>query len=195
LHYANEPKLTGLLRTGLATWVGGASRRRQGRALGRGGVGGGPFEFRRLPAMRCSGEGPRSKAVGWWARFEVMGRKKLTRRMSSTMRCGRPEGNGGGGGGIRGGGRQLTVRCSGCGRGGRRGTGAVCLRWLSDGEQGGAVAMRGGGGRRGRARGVDALYSRQRQWSRRRKRWAARRWVARLRARCRGSGKAAAAAI
>jgi hypothetical protein len=28
--------------------------------------------------MRCSGEGPRSKAVGWWIIFGATGRKKLT---------------------------------------------------------------------------------------------------------------------
>jgi hypothetical protein len=29
--------------------------------------------------MRCSGEGPGSKAVGWWTSFGAVGRKKLTR--------------------------------------------------------------------------------------------------------------------
>jgi hypothetical protein len=48
--------------------------------------------------MRCSGEGLGSKAVGWWTHFGAVGRKKLTRRTSSLMRCGRPEGNSGGGG-------------------------------------------------------------------------------------------------
>jgi hypothetical protein len=44
---------------------------------------------------RCSGEGPGSKAVGWWTNFWAAGRKKLT---GSTVMCSRPEGNGGGGG-------------------------------------------------------------------------------------------------
>jgi hypothetical protein len=61
---------------------------RQGRALGHGGAGGGPAGFWRRPAMRCSGEGPGSKAVGWWTRFGAAGRKKLTGRMSSIVRCG-----------------------------------------------------------------------------------------------------------
>jgi hypothetical protein len=30
------------------------------------------------PVTRCSGEGPGSKAVGWWTSFGVAGRKKLT---------------------------------------------------------------------------------------------------------------------
>jgi hypothetical protein len=30
--------------------------------------------------MRCSGEGPRSKVVGWWTSFGAAGRKKLTRK-------------------------------------------------------------------------------------------------------------------
>jgi hypothetical protein len=55
-----------------------------------------PGRIPAVPAMRCSGEGPGSKAVGWWTSFGVAGRKKLTRRMSSA-RCGRPEGNDSGG--------------------------------------------------------------------------------------------------
>jgi hypothetical protein len=31
-----------------------------------------------MPVMRCSGEGPGSKAVGWWTSFGVAGRKKIT---------------------------------------------------------------------------------------------------------------------
>jgi hypothetical protein len=54
------------------------------------------------------------------------------------------------GGGVRGwwsaahgAGRSYTaVRCSGCGRGGRRGARVDCPRWLSDGEQGGAWAVK-----------------------------------------------------
>jgi hypothetical protein len=59
-----------------------------------------PGRILAVPVMRCSGEGPGSKAVGWWTSFGAAGRKKLTRR-SSSVRCGRLEGNGGGGG-IRG---------------------------------------------------------------------------------------------
>jgi hypothetical protein len=66
LHCANGPKLAGLLWTGPATWAGGPSQRRQERALGHGSAGGGPVGFRRRPVTRCSGEGPGSKAVGWW---------------------------------------------------------------------------------------------------------------------------------
>jgi hypothetical protein len=50
---------------------------RQGRALGHSGTGGGPAGFRRRPTMRCSGEGPGSKAVGWWTHFGAAGRKSL----------------------------------------------------------------------------------------------------------------------
>jgi hypothetical protein len=35
-----------------------------------------------------------------------------------------------------------TARCSGCGRGDRRGARARCLWWLSDGEQGGAGVVK-----------------------------------------------------
>jgi hypothetical protein len=59
-------------------------------------VDGGLAEFRRGPTMRCSEEGPGSKAVGWWTSFGAAGRKKLTKRMSSAVMCGRLEGNGGG---------------------------------------------------------------------------------------------------
>jgi hypothetical protein len=31
-----------------------------------------------VPVTRCSGEGPGSKAVGWWTNFGVAGWKKLT---------------------------------------------------------------------------------------------------------------------
>jgi hypothetical protein len=44
---------------------------------------------------------------------------------------------------ARGAGRLYTAaRCSGCGRGGQSGAGMGCPRWLSDGEQGGARAMK-----------------------------------------------------
>jgi hypothetical protein len=141
LHCANGPKLVGLLRTGRATWAGGPSQRRQGRALGHGSAGGGLARFRWRPATRCSGEGSGSKAVGWWTHFGATGRKKLTGRMSSTVRCGRSEGNGGGGrrpgwwSVAHGAGRSYSaVRCPGCGRGGRRGAGAGCPWRLSEGE-------------------------------------------------------------
>jgi hypothetical protein len=132
---------------------------RQGRALGHDGAGGSPAEFRRCPAMRCSREGPRSKAVGWWNHFGVTGRKKLTRRMSSTVRCGRSEGNGGWGDVRRwwstahGAGRLYTAtRCSGRGRiGQRRPERAVHggLAVVGTAEQWGA---KGGGERKGAPR-------------------------------------------
>jgi hypothetical protein len=40
------------------------------------------------------------------------------------------------------GGSYTAARCSGCGRGSQRGAGASCPRWLSDGEQGGAGAVK-----------------------------------------------------
>jgi hypothetical protein len=55
-----------------------------------------PIQIPAMPVTRCSGEGPGSKAIGWWTSFGAVGRKKLTGRMSS-VRCGRPEGNDGGG--------------------------------------------------------------------------------------------------
>jgi hypothetical protein len=61
------------------------------------------------------------------------------------VRCGRSKGDDGGGGirewrsAAHGARRSYMVaRCSGCGRGGRRGAEAGCPRRLSDGEQGGA---------------------------------------------------------
>jgi hypothetical protein len=113
----------------------GAGRRWPGRILA-------------VPATRCSGEGLGSKVVEWWTSFGVAGRMKLTGRMSS-MRCGRLERNSGGGNvqgwwsAARGAGRSYTTaRCSGCGRGDRRGAGARCLWWLSDGEQGGTGVVK-----------------------------------------------------
>jgi hypothetical protein len=78
----------------------------------------------------------------------VAGRQKLTGRTSS-VRCGRPEGNGGGGSvqgwwsAAHGVGRSYTAaRCSGCGQGGQRGAGAGCPQRLGNGEQGGAGAVK-----------------------------------------------------
>jgi hypothetical protein len=132
---------------------------RQGRALGHGGAGGGPTGFWRHPTMRCNGEGPGSMAVGWWTRFGSAGRKKLTRRMSSTARCGRPKGNGGGGG-VRGwwsiarsAERLYTAaQCSGRGRIGRREARAGCPWRLSGGGNGNTVEAKGEGGRKGAPR-------------------------------------------
>jgi hypothetical protein len=99
--------------------------------------------------------------------------EELTGRMSSTARCGRPEGNGGGGGvrgwwpTARGAGRLYTVaRCSGHGQIDRRDTRAGCLWRLGGGRNGGAV----GGEKRRRKKGcstvgVGALYSHQRRWT------------------------------
>jgi hypothetical protein len=92
--------------------------------------------------------GSGEQGVGWWTSFGAVGRKKLTGRMRS-VRCGRPEGNDGGGqrpgvvvGSSRGGRSYTAARCSGCGRGSQRGAGVSCPRWLSDGEQGGAGAVK-----------------------------------------------------
>jgi hypothetical protein len=108
---------------------------------------------------RCSREGPGSKAVGWWTRFGVVGRKKLTGRMSSTVRCGRLEGTAVGAA-SGGGGRQLAVR-GGCTRWrgaqgvvesvGERPEWAVC----GGSAVAGMVAqwgVKGGGGRKGAPR-------------------------------------------
>jgi hypothetical protein len=59
---------------------------RQGRALSHGGAGGCPAGFRWHPAMRCSGEGPGSKAVGWWTHFGAAGRKISPKECA--LRCG-----------------------------------------------------------------------------------------------------------
>jgi hypothetical protein len=82
------------------TWLVGL-RLRAGELTPMAPVDDGPAEFQRRSATRCRGEGPRSKAVGWWTSFGAAGRKKLTKRMSSAVMCIRPEGNGSGGG-IRG---------------------------------------------------------------------------------------------
>jgi hypothetical protein len=101
------------------TWLVGP-RPRAGELTPMAPIDGGPTEFRWRLATRCSGEGPGSKAVGWWTSFGAAGRKKLTGRTSSAAMCGRSEGNGGGGG-VRGwwstvlaAGRLYTAaRCSG----------------------------------------------------------------------------------
>jgi hypothetical protein len=92
--------------------------------------------------------------------FWGSGKGELTGRMSSMVRCGRPEGNNGGGGArgwwstARGVGRLYTAaRCSGHGRNGRREAGAGCLRWLSGGGNNGAV----GGKKRRRKKGCSTV--------------------------------------
>jgi hypothetical protein len=107
---------------------------RQGRALGYGGTGGGLTGFRWSLATRCSGrvrgQGGRVVDLFWGG-----GKEELTGRTCSTVRCGRPEGNGGGGG-VRGwcstarsAGRLYTVaQCLGRGRTDRREVGAGCPR-------------------------------------------------------------------
>jgi hypothetical protein len=83
------------------------------------------------------------------------GMDELTGRTSSTVRCGRPEGNSGGGG-VRGWwstawgtGRLYTVVwCSGRGQIGRREVGAGYLRQLSGGGNGGAMGVKSGGGKK-----------------------------------------------
>jgi hypothetical protein len=84
------------------------------------------------------------------------GKEKLTGRMSSTVRCGQPEGNDGGGGvqgwwsTTQGVGRLFTAaRCSGRGRIGRRDAGAGCRRRHSGGRkvEEEERVLHGGGGR------------------------------------------------
>jgi hypothetical protein len=65
------------LVTAQPTWPVGL-RLRVGELAPTAPVDGGPAEFRRRPMMRCSGEGPGSKAVGWRTSFGAAGRKKLT---------------------------------------------------------------------------------------------------------------------
>jgi hypothetical protein len=84
------------------------------------------------------------------------GKEEFTERTCSTMRCGRPEGNDGGGG-VRGwwstarcAGRLYTAaRCSGHGRISRREARVGCPQRLSSDRNGGAVGVKGGGGRKG----------------------------------------------
>jgi hypothetical protein len=87
------------------------------------------------------------------------GKEELTGRMHSTVRCGRPEGNGGGGGvqgwwsTAHGAGRLYTAaRCSGRGRINRREAGAGCPRWLDSGGNVAQWGAKGGGGRKGAPR-------------------------------------------
>jgi hypothetical protein len=77
------------------------------------------------------------------------GKEELTGRMSSTVRCGRPEGNDGGGGvrgwwsTARGADRlYMAVRCLRHGQNSRREAGASCPQRLNSGGNGGAVGQK-----------------------------------------------------
>jgi hypothetical protein len=145
-----------------------------------------PGRIPTVPVMRCSGEGPGSKAVGWWTSFGVVGEEEAHRKnelgevwsavgerrwgqrlgvVVGSSRCGKVVH----GGAVLGVWSSLSERDR-----------SGLSRRLSDGEWGGE----GGGGGKGRSTeggGVGALYSPQRRWMRWQKWWAVRRWAARSR--------------